>query len=309
MSSNGNQRRFNIAFQAAKTAEEEGELRVAADKYLEATLSAPSKWAEDRYRCFLEYARIIQDPSRIIQATEEEKRTLKRISKDKEEPILFRVRALFARAILVMFDDEFDDAALYFRRAIALSPKVSSSERSRQVKVPAGGADFMISVGDELDAIAKHANENLEAFEDEDPESVPEDILKTVPKVNGVPDPDIVRRLAVGGGKCDCCGKSRTEVDEMLSRCVRCKRAYYCSEACQHKQWGAGHKKACREPGKFKPGDYMTLKGIVAKPELNSKVVRVVRPVSGGRWAVSMEGRDGTMSIAAEKLVHIRPAK
>ena len=63
-------------------------------------------------------------------------------------------------------------------------------------------------------------------------------------------------------------------------RCTRCKKAYYCSKTCQEQQWNGGHKKACRKPDQIKLGDYMMMKGLKSKPELNCKLVHVVRPAS-----------------------------
>jgi hypothetical protein len=51
----------------------------------------------------------------------------------------------------------------------------------------------------------------------------------------------------------------------------------------------------------------MTLKGLQSRPELNFKVVQVKRQVRD-RWAVSIRGESNTISVAPQKLVHIRPA-
>ena len=92
-------------------------------------------------------------------------------------------------------------------------------------------------------------------------------------------DDSIVDRMGAGGGKCDCCGK-RAEVVQggELLQCSRCKMAYYCSGICQKKAWKAGHRHACRAPGQIEVGDIMLVKDIVRKPELNKKIVKVIKP-------------------------------
>lgn len=123
------------------------------------------------------------------------------------------------------------------------------------------------------------------------------------------PDLETRRRVCVGGAKCDCCGKKRGDVEGGLFRCTCCKKAYYCSETCQKTNWRAGHRHACRAPGKIEPGDYMLIKGLVNRSELNLCCGRIIRPVQGGRLEVKIEGRSKTLSIAPEKLSHLRPAK
>ena len=303
--------RYKDLIEAAKKAQHEGDTRLVADKFLEVTLAAPSKWDEQRSQYFLAYVTMLSDPQSRLVTTPEERKSLKRISKDESEPILFRSEALYARGVHSMIGDDFEDAAMYFRRALKLIPTASASERGRRVRLELNENEHdrlvPFPVGDLLDVLVTRINNNMEILED--PEEVDKAILDGVPKRNGEPDPEIVRRLTVGGGKCDCCGKKWTAEKDIFQRCTRCKRAYYCPPPCQVRQWNAGHKKDCREPGQIKPGDYMTLKGLKSKPELNSKLVRVVGPADTlGRWGVSVPGLPNTISVAPEKLVHIRPA-
>jgi hypothetical protein len=74
--------------------------------------------------------------------------------------------------------------------------------------------------------------------------------------------------------------------------------------------WKGGHKEACRAPGQIEPGDYMLIKGLVNRKELNMKLVRAVKLVQrSGRWEVAVFGQSKTLSIAPDKLDHIRPYK
>lgn len=91
---------------------------------------------------------------------------------------------------------------------------------------------------------------------------------------------------------------------------VRAENAYYCSEACQKKQWNAGRREACRAPGQIKVGDYVMVTSLVNWIELNLSVARVIRCVEEqGRFEVSVDGERNIFSILPENLVHLRPAK
>jgi splicing suppressor protein 51 len=48
--------------------------------------------------------------------------------------------------------------------------------------------------------------------------------------------------LALKQGSCFSCWK----VVSQLKRCTACKRVSYCSQECQKKDWGDGHKKTCK---------------------------------------------------------------
>ena len=124
-------------------------------------------------------------------------------------------------------------------------------------------------------------------------------------------DQSIIQRMGAGGGKCDCCGRKSSSMESgELLQCSRCKQAYYCSAICQKKQWKAGHKQACRAPGQIETGDIMLVNGIVSKPELNRKLVKVIRPAATqGRWEAKLQGSTKSVSIASKNLFHIRPAK
>lgn len=123
-------------------------------------------------------------------------------------------------------------------------------------------------------------------------------------------DTEILERMSAGGGKCDACGKKAESVDGRdLLQCSRCKQAFYCSKACQKHQWKAGHNKACRKPDQIERGDIMLVKGIISKPELNRKLVKIIRSAGDGRWEVVLQGSTTHASLASKNLAHIRPAK
>lgn len=155
-------------------------------------------------------------------------------------------------------------------------------------------------------------------------------------------DEDLVERATtVGGNACDCCGKTLEELGQSkFDCCSRCKLVYYCSKACQvsrrnsefvllacttvtcvhlmshscstsHQKsaWKSGHKGACRKPDEIHPGDYMIVKDVQARPELNGSVVKVLNHREEDRWVVQSSGTADPVSLSAKKLQHIRPAK
>ena len=117
----------------------------------------------------------------------------------------------------------------------------------------------------------------------------------------------IADRMKVGGDKCDCCGKQNVK----LFTCARCKMAYYCSQECQKTRWKDGHNKACRKPGQIMVGDYVKLRGLSSRPELNGNIVFVEGKVKDkeNRWKVSDKGKGLVLSISVENLARIRPEK
>lgn len=46
-----------------------------------------------------------------------------------------------------------------------------------------------------------------------------------------------------GKRSCDCCGN----LQQKVSRCSRCQRAFYCSQKCQKADWGPRHKHICNK--------------------------------------------------------------
>jgi len=282
--------------------------RRAADKCIAATQAAPSKWADDRWYCFSSYcASLYNVGGKGIEATPADKKALKRIAKDAAEPALFRQQALFSLAMIALNENNYEKAANYFRLAGDAITEVIPSDRSRQVAVPSSEAKVVtVGVGSILETSLDAITYNLDKLESPERARNRHGIFECDELVKE----EIAQRLVVGGAKCDCCGKDRREVEGGLFRCTKCKLSYYCSPACQQKQWKEGHKKCCLSPGEIKIGDYMTLRGLKSRTELNAVLVRVVAPSArAGRWQVSVLCLSETISVASERLFHIRPAK
>jgi len=120
-------------------------------------------------------------------------------------------------------------------------------------------------------------------------------------------------RLLIGGQKCDHCSISLEAAGvSHLKCCDRCGSAYYCSRACQKKQWWAGHKDACREPDQIEIGDDMRLFGLTGRTELNGRVVRVHHRLRTEPNRISVELQEDNsrpFKVAIDKLHHLRPKK
>jgi hypothetical protein len=120
------------------------------------------------------------------------------------------------------------------------------------------------------------------------------------------------RATVVGGSECDWCHKTLVQLGkDSFDCCSRCRVTCYCSKECQQKAWKKGHKQACRKPNEIHPGDYMVLKRLDQKPELNGKIVQIIKeaPVAG-RWVVEdPEFSEKCISIATKNLLHVRPEK
>jgi len=102
-----------------------------------------------------------------------------------------------------------------------------------------------------------------------------------------------------------------------LDCCSRCKMAYYCSKACQTKQWRAGHKQACRKKGEIRPGDVMQ-HGMEEEHVIDTMLVTAIEAVPTDakeeQWKVkplryqSKVEDAGIPPIPSSMLYHIRPA-
>jgi hypothetical protein len=124
------------------------------------------------------------------------------------------------------------------------------------------------------------------------------------------------RTRHVGGNVCDFCHKTLKRLGVVnLDKCSRCQKAYYCSKESQHGAWKAGHKQACRKPGKRNVGDLMSHRELGFKVAVLVKLVALDRE-DEGRWLVRgyLPNEDDEVerkicSIRSDTLTHIRPAK
>mmetsp|Transcript_16097 Transcript_16097/g.34993 ORF Transcript_16097/g.34993 Transcript_16097/m.34993 type:complete len:422 (+) Transcript_16097:281-1546(+) len=123
---------------------------------------------------------------------------------------------------------------------------------------------------------------------------------------------------SVGGGYCDCCGKSPSKVGMAnLLKCGTCRLAHYCSGSCAKSAWAAGHKNVCKPYGCFKVGDRVIAQDVVADTryyvlhhrQLRARMGEHVGVVKGraqdGGWQVAYG--PAVVSVRSKDLRHPRP--
>jgi len=321
---------YGVLSDTAAMAFHMGQHRLAATKYIESFNATPTKWSRYRFHIFHGFVSILTEKHFDPDPTDFE--FLERVMKDKLEPKLYRCQAAFSLGLLRWDKRQREEAAECYRDAIGMGEKAPAKERRKLIKTNSEDDTKIVerSVGDVIDGILEQARDNLLRLESERVHHTP---LPCQMRSDGTPMPETRRRrtvaygplptdlnpdqmghlLAVGGLKCDHCGKTRDELGVAhLQSCSRCKKAYYCSADCQRKQWReGGHKQHCRLPGQIMPGDYVLLNGLQARPELNGIVVQAVRavPEQPGRWETRIPGGERSVSIAQEKMEQLRPLK
>ena len=313
--------------QEAGKAAQAGAWRASADAYLEAMTAAPRTW-EQRWYAFSGFTSLVASERRFP-PTEHDLKALRAVACDENEPPHFRCEAEFSIGLARWEARDREGAARHYRTALEVAGAASAQERAARTHTSWNDANSAPSlelrtVGEILDRTAANARKNLSILENPRPREVSPPSLRadgtappaTAREMNVSADTEhealeMLKRLSVGGAVCDACGEPADEGARLLS-CSRCKMAYYCSAECQKAQWKKGHKQACRAPGQIEPGDDMRLAGLASRPELNDKIVQVVRPVAEreGRWQVRLRGRgqEQSLCVAAEKLGRLRPA-
>jgi len=303
-----------------------GEHRLAANLYKESFLLTPGVWARWRYHILHGMVSILKE--RYFEASPEDFQFLEtQIFLVKSEPHVYRVQAAKSLGLLHWDQGRREEAAAFYRDAISFGEKASAKERRKIISTNIdehSGTLGERTVGSVIDEVVQQAQDNLSVLETKAHPAIPEPVTHTM-RSDGTPMPLHYRHtfagssaaaeklgdlLAVGGTQCDCCGKTREELGVThLESCARCKKAYFCSVACQRKQWKAGHKQACRAPGQVEAGDFVRLDGLQARPELNGMIVKVVGndPYKVNRCEVEIGNK--SLSIAKDKMEQLRPLK
>jgi MYND finger len=312
---------LNILYEEDFSERENGDdIRRYADCLLKAVLAAPSPWSYGRHFVWHVYTDTLSHYSDIV--NESDKKACLKMLHNKEEPVLYRASAAFAIAHSIISETgsiDFELIADYYRQVIEIGQSMPAEDVDRPILT--NHEDRLFSTaGEQVKGWVDAARANLRYImnpqeRDRERERDPEyqrpmynfNMLKHIPL-------DVRTRCEFGGNACDCCGKTLEQLGvARLDVCSVCKHAYFCSSDCQRKQWKAGHKDACRKPGEIKAGDWMRLRGLQSKPEWDGRLVTTchvdpAKPTS--RWIVCFPwAKEKEMSVANEKLTHIRPAK
>jgi tetratricopeptide (TPR) repeat protein len=303
-----------------------GDKKGAADKYWEAFDICPDDWEGNRFHILHGYTSILRE--KYFPPSKEDMKNLKHLVHNEELPKLYRQEAAWTYGLLSWDAGDRAKASDYYREALVINSQADSSERKRKMMHTMEQNGRPVHGLQSVDAILalnkSMVQDNLQVLENpvgasRDPGLATSDLLRSdgtfmsrETRFTRAPnDPSLLARLAVGGNVCDNCGKTWQELGRpRLDCCTRCKNAFYCSKECQKTAWKGGHKQACRQPGQTEIGDVMKLQKLESRPELNNSLVEVLsKDKTEGRWQVRSFVTGASMSIASEKLEHIRPEK
>lgn len=308
----------------AIAAETRGEPLLAANKYLDAVFAARGTYRQDRLHCWQKYEGIMTSQFmfyKTMSVDEVKKVTI--LAEDEKELAIFRISAYYVLGMNYWAQDQLDQAAKCHRSALDAIEFARARGRGKGPCPPGSITEWDVIIyeyaADGVTEVPVTMTTFIDRMEDKvklglslGQNATNIDFLRNGMKSRWGTDESLIERMGAGGAKCDCCGEKAEKMESgELLQCSRCQQAYYCSVTCQKRQWKAGHKQACRKPDQVERGDIMLVKGIASKPELNRKLVKIIRAANGeGRWEVSFQGtNNNNISLSSKNLVHIRPAK
>lgn len=314
-------------FLAAKKADDRGLYRKSAELYLKSYRMAVSAYHQPRrsnsrrynsnyhywYESFTGYTCLLLEAVQEKKYThvEEDIKALEKIVDSVYEPSVVRANAALYASHLYhqSVNPNLQLAAELCRQAIAICDSATTEEKNLVIADADGS---LRNVGEIITEELKHQTTDFLTAITQNPALMNGFCPETVEKYRD--------RLTAGGECCDTCGKTRKELGiHHMDCCKRCGMQYYCSIDCQRKSWKSGHKKACRKIGQIEVGDIMKIHGLVDQSCLDGLLVKILGPVgsnsgsvanasSDGRWKVKLLDFPKCLSVAADKLVHIRPA-
>ena len=307
-----------------------GNWRLCADKYIASIQIAPYNW-QYRYNNFSGYCSIVNTERRFsLNEIEKDFKNLKKVRDDENEHKLLRATASFHYGVLRWDMNKRESAARSYRIGLEIINSLTESEknsihffsdpltmtmRNMATKLIIEQRNIKTDIIKNLSILENpltHSHTiNTNPIFREDGTQIPQEPIRVNYQPTVTTDVNtltsIIERMKVGGDKCDCCGKQNVK----LFPCNRCKMTYYCSKECQKTNWQNGHNKACRKAGQVKVGDYVKLRGLSRRPELNGNIVLVEAKIEDkeNRWKVSDEGKGLLLSVSVDNLARIRPEK
>lgn len=187
-----------------------------------------------------------------------------------------------------------DDSFMFFDQANELIESTSQEEKLRLVNMD-GPDEKFITIGDYM---VLQRQEWL-------------DFVDSLARAGAFLMRDGSNPAIIGGSVCSQCEKTRSELGlNALLVCARCQLTYFCSDACQRAAWKE-HKKVCRRPGEFKPGDLALSREHVGGINRGDSV-RIVSSAKAENdmecWTVlSHEDESKQAIIPAKRLKRVRP--
>jgi len=176
-------------------------------------------------------------------------------------PPIYLAHAALALGFLYKFwEHNPEKGYFHFQESVRICNSVSDQQKKQPLpdihplRLTNGTTLSFSTVGDYVTYIWERANKQVEVGRAMDDMFLPSNTA------NG-PSPDAgpSGSSCLPGKQCEGCGKVAAP-DEKLLVCTRCRRAYYCSKACQIAHWkqpNDGHKHSCRKKGEFKKGDHV----------------------------------------------------
>jgi hypothetical protein len=284
---------FNQALDLHKT----GDLRAAADKYMEAVLAAPSKWKKHRCFAFRSFIQIVLYDIKLC-TKNDIKLFKKRFVENEEEPVVYRAAACQQIAAFYVFKEKhFIKATDKYKQALELITESPLEDDNKLLCFPPfTPSDGANTVKQQLDKLKSGLKQALDELKGDPPTQEEAEELRELHSILCGPNAFDVSTLEgksalnrymslrfkhhmAGGSHCDCCQKVESELEERFMKCSICKLTLYCSKECQTKQWKAGHKKACRKRGQIKQRDIMVIIGVEGREDLDYRFVRICEPV------------------------------
>lgn len=311
---NNNLMQFKALLREAMVLYESDRLRDSADTAIEAVTKAPSVWTENRYVAFNLFLYGIDGSM-----TKNDANLLKRFFLyNQGEPVICRAQAANILGMAKMRTRSVHEAASFFRQGLEYLSQSPPEHDTRVIVFPPYDNDPEFTMVQQFRKLKLALEANLGVVEGKTfSESEVQILNNEVDRVRAQEplcrsteaEEDLRKRFMAGGKHCDVCNKSEEESGlEKLSKCSRCKLAFYCSTGCQRKAWNSGHKQACRKKGQVEIGDDMVLDGLTNRPELNGRFVKVVRESkSEGRWLVRLSGESSPISVSGDKLLRLCP--
>ena len=297
--------------------EDSGDLREAANKYWEAFQVASDLGNSRRYVLLAYFTDMMRSHSDMV--TKQDRKKLKKVFRDDQEAALNRIEAGHALGVMAgggkgaVSATACQEVREIWREALTI--RATPEELAQKIFF---GRDHLVLYEEIFEQCRDHIRTSLETDISFFLSKEKYEHSKEV--VHEDEDPELFRRMTeIAGEKCDYChvGAQYLGIGK-LACCSLCRLAFYCSRDCQVAAWqSGGHKKACRPADARVSGDLMHVKGLKARKDMNGRLVRLVaQDELTGRWQVCIyterfpgDDSNKTLSIKAENLVHIRPAK
>ena len=297
-----------------------GDWRRCADSYRNGYTKS-SNCGELRFNCINGYTSVLMEAH--FKATEKDLQFLQRVANDVNAPPMCRARSSFTRGFMLWHSNDREGAKRNYGKAIRIAEGASRTEREHKELFTTERGLHPTSMAPFLDEVLKNANDNLDVLQgrasklDEQASGVIRKFkfqLAIGPHANHAELDALQRYFDYEKASQECGHCSATSIE--LSTCAQCKRAWYCSAACQKAAWES-HKVDCRKTGKFQQGDLVKITQAPEElrqahrqaggwTELDGNILEVVSPVPGkdsGVWNVRIIGGETTFALPSSSFL------